>query len=105
MAGAGGGAAEGGYVRLVSADKHVFVVERRVAMVSGMIRTMLSSNTFVEGKGDIELPDIPSPVLEKVIQYFHYKVKFSGSKVPIPEFHVPPELALHVLIAADYLEC
>jgi hypothetical protein len=65
----------------------------------------LSAGAFKEGKGEIELPEISTVVLEKVLQYFHYKVKHHGSKTPIPEFSVPPELALQVLIAADYLEC
>ena len=63
------------------------------------------AGAFKEGKGEIELPEISTVVLEKVLQYFHYKVKHHGSKTPIPEFSVPPELALQVLIAADYLEC
>ena len=58
-----------------------------------------------DGSKDIELPEITSAVLEKVIQYWHYKVKYQGSTKAIPEFHIPPELALNVLIAADYLEC
>jgi transcription elongation factor B subunit 1 len=61
-----------------------------------------------EGKGDseiVELPDISTAVLEKVIEYWHYKVKHQGATKTLPEFHIPPELALQVLIAADYLEC
>ena len=137
------------FVRLRSAEKAVFVLERSVAQTSGLIRTMLSggacgqgsrvlrvpcsglppsphplwacwaaSLTFyatslffcaraghADGSKDIELPEITSAVLEKVIQYWHYKVKYQGSTKAIPEFHIPPELALNVLIAADYLEC
>lgn len=63
------------------------------------------ADAFLEGKGEIELPDISGAVLERVCAYWHYKVKHAGSKVPIPEFHLPPEMALQVLIAADYLEC
>lgn len=33
--------------RRCSAEKHVFIVEKRVAVVSGMIRTMLSSSTLM----------------------------------------------------------
>jgi hypothetical protein len=34
-----------------------------------------------------------------------HKVKYHGSKLAIPEFIVPPEMALNILIAADYFEC
>ena len=101
-------------------------------MVSGLIRTMLASSeytraitalcafdashpslphpllspdAFKEGKGDIELPEISSQVLERTIAYWMHKVKYHGSKLAIPEFVVPPEMALNILIAADYLEC
>lgn len=53
----------------------MFLVERRVAQVSNLIRTMLSSPAFKEGReGQIEFPEISAVVLEKVIEYFHYKV-------------------------------
>ena len=34
-----------------------------------------------------------------------FKVKHQGSKLVVPEFPIPVELALPVLIAADFLEC
>jgi hypothetical protein len=59
-----------------------------------------------DGSRDIDFPDITSAVLEKVIEYWHYKVKYQSSQgAKLPEFHIPPELALQVLIASDYLEC
>lgn len=143
------------YIKLVSAEKHVFVVERRVAMVSGMvrrvaraptssrvcqltlrtslsvrvplvrlrastppppllplpppspsftqIRTMLSSAAFAQK--EVAFPDISTSTLERVIEYFHYKVKYANSKGPVPAFDVPPEAALELLIAANYLDC
>jgi transcription elongation factor B subunit 1 len=94
------------YVKLISAEKHVFVIERRIACVSGAIRTMLASSGFQEGgKGEIEFPEISTQALEKVIEYFHYKIKWHSSRVPIPEFTVDPEMALEVLTAANYLDC
>jgi len=93
------------FIRLISGDKHVFVVERRAAVVSGMIRTMLASSGFQEGgRGEIEFPEISAPVLEKVVEYFHYKLKHHNSKTPIPDFVVAPEMALEVLTAANYLD-
>lgn len=104
-AGAGGVLAAGsGFVKLISAEGHVFHVERRCAVVSGTIRTMLSGE-FKESGGEIRFPEISTAVLERVIQYFHHKVKFSNSTAPPPDFRIEPELALDLLMASNYLEC
>ena len=95
------------FVRLLSAERHVFVVERRVVLTSGMIKTMLAggSGGFAEGgKGEVEFPEIQTAVLEKVIAYMHYKVKHHNSKTPIPDFEIAPEMALSLLSAANYLD-
>lgn len=68
----------------ISADKHVFIVEKKVAIGSAVIRTMLGSAGFIEARGEIEFEDISQPILERVIQYLHYKARHHGSKVPIP---------------------
>ena len=33
------------------------------------------------------------------------QVKYTNSTVPIPEFPVEPELALELLMAANFLDC
>ena len=91
-------------VKIVSAEDHEFYVDRKTAMVSGTIRAMLSGQ-FAESSGDIKFPEISGAILEKVIQYMYYKVKYTKSTVPIPEFPIEPELALELLMAANYLEC
>ncbi len=89
-----------------SAERHIFILEKKVAMSSGVIKAMLNSDAFIEGsRGEIAFEDISTPVLERVIQYLHYKSKYTNSKVPIPEFPVPPEQALDLLLAANYLDC
>ena len=60
---------------------------------------------FVESSGEIKFPDIHTAILEKVIQYFYYKVRYTNSNVRIPEFPIEPEIALELLMAANYLEC
>jgi hypothetical protein len=50
------------------------------------------------------LRDIPTRILEKVIQYFYYKVKYSNSTAQIPEFPIEPEIALELLMAANFLD-
>merc|ERR1711934_617857 len=93
-------------VKLISSDGYEFVIEREAAMVSGTIKNMLSSpGMFVESSGEITFPEIPGVVLEKVCQYFHYKLKFTNSaQAQIPEFLIEPEIALELLMAANYLD-
>jgi len=121
------------YVRIISGDKHVYIVERRIAMVSGLIRTMLSNcafrlraaglggggaggglvgravdtptqthkhtrnndartqvhsaAAFKETGGELDFPEIPAATLEKVIEYFHYKVRGCGVVVLLTPCH------------------
>ena len=62
------------------------------------------TGSFAESQGEIRFPEITTPVLEKVIQYFYYKRRYQNSRVPIPEFHIEPEIALELLMAANYLD-
>ena len=59
----------------------------------------------MESSGEINFPDISGVVLEKVCQYFHYKLKFTNSQQPqIPDFQIEPEVALELLMASNYLD-
>lgn len=42
--------------------------------------------------------------MEKVIQYFYYKLKYTNSTTEIPEFVIEPEIALELLMAANFLD-
>lgn len=46
-----------------------------------------------------------SHVLQKVCQYFTYKVRYTNSATEIPEFNIHPEVALELLMAANFLDC
>ncbi|RLN90026.1 hypothetical protein BBJ28_00010218 [Nothophytophthora sp. Chile5] len=76
-------------------------------MVSGTIRAMLSGawRQFTESKGEITFPDISAPILEKVSQYMYYKTQFADSTSRLPEFVIEPEIAMELLMAANYLDC
>merc|ERR1711907_461114 len=93
-------------VKLISSEGHEFIIEREAAMVSGTIKNMLSApGMFVESSGEISFPEINSVVLEKVCQYFHYKLKWTNStQTQIPEFAIEPEVALELLMAANSLD-
>lgn len=79
-------------ITLVSSDGQEFLVEKRAALVSGTIKSMLEGS-FMEGEqGRVEFREISGPILEKVIQYFHYKLKYTNSTQSIPEFPIEPEI-------------
>lgn len=46
-----------------------------------------------------------SHILQKVCHYFNYKVRYTNSATEIPEYAVPPELSLELLMAANFLDC
>eukprot|EP01040_Poterioochromonas_malhamensis_P010864 gene10864-11841_t len=92
------------FIKLKSAEGHEFFVDRRCALISGTIKTMLSGQ-FAESRGEVSFPEIPAAVLEKLIQYLYYKVRYTNSSTRIPEFNIEPEMALELLIAAGYLDC
>jgi transcription elongation factor B subunit 1 len=53
----------------------------------------------------IRFPEIEGLILEKVIQYLHYKKHHMKSTGKIPEFKIEPEIALELLMASNYLQC
>eukprot|EP00094_Tigriopus_californicus_P000589 TCALIF_00571-PA protein Name:"Similar to Tceb1 Transcription elongation factor B polypeptide 1 (Rattus norvegicus)" AED:0.21 eAED:0.21 QI:0/0/0.5/0.5/0/0/2/171/133 len=111
---AGGGGRFGGcegpdamYVKLISSDGHEFIVKREHALTSGTIKAMLSGpGQFSENEtNEVNFREIPSHVLQKVCMYFTYKVRYTNSSTEIPEFPILPEIALELLMAANFLDC
>ncbi|GMI43026.1 hypothetical protein TrCOL_g2438 [Triparma columacea] len=92
------------FVKLVSAEGHEFFVTRQVACVSGTIRAMLEGGFTEANEGKITFPEIKTAILEKTIQYCHYKLKYNGASVRIPEFPIEPEIALELLMSSNYLD-
>ena len=91
-------------IKLISAEGHEFYCDRRCSQVSGTIKAMLQSQ-FAESRGEVRFPEIPGVILEKVIQYLYYKVRYTNSTQRIPNFDLAPEIALELLMAANYLDC
>mmetsp|Transcript_24582 Transcript_24582/g.49826 ORF Transcript_24582/g.49826 Transcript_24582/m.49826 type:complete len:101 (-) Transcript_24582:412-714(-) len=98
-------ASENDYVTLISAEGFEFVIERRCALMSGTIKAMLTGPAhFSESKENtVTFPEISTRILEKVVEYFHYKVRWSHSS-EVPEFKIEPEIALELLMAANFLD-
>lgn len=94
---------DSGYVTLVSADGHRFVVLRDVALISSVLR---NTQGFEEGRtGKIKL-DMDGDILECIVEYlcYHYKYREQAESGNIPEFNIPTHLALELLVKADYLD-
>merc|ERR1712059_214248 len=92
------------YVKLISSDGHEFIVARDHALTSGTIKAMLSGpGQFAENEtNEVNFREIPSHVLQKVCMYFTYKTRYTNSST---EFPIPPEIALELLMAANFLDC
>merc|ERR1712137_1131411 len=97
-------------VKPISSEGHVFIVDKRAANISGTIKSILGSGNqhakfAEEEEGKVKFDDIPTHILEKVIQYFYFKLKYTNrTSEEIPEFHIDPEIALELLMAANFLD-
>ena len=61
------------YIKLVSKDEKCFYLNKQIACISKLIKRELKSK-FMEGSTNtIHLSEIESIVLEKCIEYMHYK--------------------------------
>lgn len=92
-------------VTLVSKDDKEYEISRSAAMVSPTLKAMIEG-LFKESKGRIELKQFDSDILAKVVEYLNYNFKYSGISEDddeIPEFEIPTEMSLELLLAADYL--
>eukprot|EP00892_Ulva_mutabilis_P002643 jgi/Ulvmu1/1237/UM109_0035.1 len=94
------------YVKLVSKEGFEFIIDYRAACISNTIKNMLSfDGSFTETEhGEVTFSDITTPVLERVCQYFYYKMLNQNPSTSLPEFQIKPEMALELLMAADYLD-
>lgn len=92
-------------VTLISNDQNEIQISREAALVSSTLKAMLEG-PFKESAGRIELPTFDSRVLQKVVEYLEYNLQYrdaDGEIEDVPEFEIPTEMALELLLAADYL--
>ncbi|CCK67908.1 elongin C KNAG_0A02190 [Huiozyma naganishii CBS 8797] len=92
-------------VTLVASDGSEYTVPREAALLSPMLRAMLDG-PFEDSGNIVTLPDIEPHVVAKVAEYLEYNFKYkeqAEQDQPFPEFNIPSEMSLELLIAADYL--
>ncbi|KAI0338320.1 POZ domain-containing protein [Trametopsis cervina] len=97
------------WVRLVSSDGHSFLLRRKVALASGTLKSMLSTEgNFAEAAANTCPVQERAVVVEKLCEYLQYKTTYENvpPKEDIPDFseRIPPEIVLELLLAADYFE-
>ncbi|KAJ3414829.1 hypothetical protein HDV05_005986 [Chytridiales sp. JEL 0842] len=94
-------------VKLISVDGFEFIIDRKCAMASGTIKNMLSSpGQFTESvQNEVTFRDIKAVILEKVCKYLYYKVRHTNTNQEIPDFPIEADVALELLMAADFLDC
>ena len=79
------------YIKLISAENSEIYLLRRIALQVETLRVMLEGRFRESEEGIIRFPDISTSALEKVVQYLHYKDRYSNSSSRIPEFVIDPE--------------
>ncbi|GAO49568.1 putative transcriptional elongation regulator Elc1/Elongin C [Saitoella complicata NRRL Y-17804] len=98
------------YVTLISSDGFSYVIKRSIAIAaSGTLKSMLGEDSrFRESsEGRVTLDTIDGRLLEKICEYMHFSDKWRHTSVTgedVPEFDIPPEMALELLVAADFLD-
>lgn len=91
------------YITLVSSDGFEFIIRKKAAMVSGTLKNMLSSTFRETEERKIKLQEMDGRLLGKVVEYLYYNLKYRGGD-DIPEFNIPTEMALELLVASDFLD-
>ncbi|TFY77802.1 hypothetical protein EWM64_g6211 [Hericium alpestre] len=97
------------WVRIVSNDGYSFLVKRKVALRSGTLKAMLSEDVnFAEAASKTCEVQERAAVTQLFVEYLVHKTTYEGAppKEEIPEFmdRIQPQMALELLVAADYLE-
>nr|XP_045590145.1 elongin-C-like [Procambarus clarkii] len=93
------------YIKLISCDDHEFIIKRKDAFTSNLIQAMMSSSTTCI-ENEIHFKTIPSYLLQKACTYFTYNTQFKKNEITTdPEFPIENNIALDLLLVADFLDC
>ena len=94
------------YITLLSNDGYKFIVDKKTAMISQTLRNMLyGGGNFEEAKTKtLRLNNVRAPILERIIEYWHYRTQYSDHVDQLPKFEVDPSMAIELLNCAEYLQ-
>ncbi|KAG8732536.1 hypothetical protein FRC12_019231 [Ceratobasidium sp. 428] len=96
------------WIRIKSDDGFSFLVDKKVVECSVTLRDMLDVNSgFAEAQSKTCSLQYRAAVVEKLVEYLNFHHLYKDAKPQdIPNFQtrIPPELALELLSAADYLD-
>ena len=94
------------FVKLIASDGHEFIIKREYALASETIKAMLSGPGQTEDNeiDEVRFKEIPSHILAVVCRYLVYKVRYAN-RPDRPEFPIPDEMALELLMVASFLGC
>ncbi|KAG7539659.1 hypothetical protein FFLO_03458 [Filobasidium floriforme] len=100
---------EQGWVRINSIDGYSFVIPKTIAFGSGVIKSSLDeSANFAEVATQTIKLDYRGIIVGKIVEYLHFKhaYKDTAQKEIQEDFseRIEPELALELLMAADFIE-
>ncbi|QLG71792.1 hypothetical protein HG535_0C01410 [Zygotorulaspora mrakii] len=90
---------------LISSQNEEVQISREAALISSTLKAMLE-NPFEKENPHIELHNMDTQVLKKVVEYLEYHLEYQEvdeSREDISDFEIPTEMALELLLAADYL--
>lgn len=94
------------FISLVSKDGQRVVLPRDAALASGTLSGLQAFQQRAQGEDteSVSLPTVEQgQVLEKVGEYVMYRSKWEGDSAPAA-FDIPTEMALELLVVADYLD-
>lgn len=102
-------------VYLIGSDNTKHAILKEHAMESSTLKSILDGD-FGDSNDSIELPSMRGEVIDKIVEYLDFKYKKLHPDAEdnddaddmdedgFANFHIPTELSLDVLLAADYLD-
>ncbi|KAL0488586.1 transcription elongation factor B polypeptide 1 [Acrasis kona] len=85
-------------IKLVSTDGMEFIVDRRCVIPAKALKKQLESEETTIDLG------FSAEIVEKLVQYLYYKMRYDHDPDNRPQFHIEPSIALNLMVAAHYLQ-
>ncbi|KAF8068877.1 BTB/POZ protein [Lyophyllum atratum] len=99
------------WIRVTSTDGFSYMVKRKIANISGTMKSMLDTESSYTEAITRTVPVMQRGIIvEKMLEYMafraHYETVGPKEDIPVHEYmeRLPPEIVLELLLAADYQE-